>query len=120
MLRVPGPALLRARGAAAVETAIIMPLLLFVVFGLVDFGRMLNAQLQLTEAAREGARASVLHQSPGSRVDQVVTLNGGATTSVVSACPPAYSAVPDTAIADIQVQYAFQFITPVAALATLM
>src|SRR5438477_589960 len=45
------------RGAAAVEMALVLPLLLFVIFGLIEFGRMLNTQLTLTEAARAGALA---------------------------------------------------------------
>ncbi|WP_033345364.1 TadE family protein [Catenuloplanes japonicus] len=48
------------RGAAAVETALVLPLLLMVIFAMVDFGRMLNAQIRVTEAAREGARAFTL------------------------------------------------------------
>lgn len=48
------------RGAAAVEMAIVLPLLLLVLFGLVDFGRAFNAQMQLTQAAREGVRVVVL------------------------------------------------------------
>lgn len=46
------------RGAAAVEFALVIPVVLLVVFGIIDFGRLLNAQLQVSEAAREGARAA--------------------------------------------------------------
>ena len=46
----------RDRGAAAVEFALLLPLLLLIVFGIIDFGRALNAQITLTQAAREGAR----------------------------------------------------------------
>jgi hypothetical protein len=49
---------IRDRGAAAVEFALVVPVLLIVVFGIIDFGRMLNAQLQVSEASREGARAA--------------------------------------------------------------
>lgn len=48
------------RGAAAVEFALVVPVLLIVVFGIIDFGRMMNAQLQVSEAAREGARAATV------------------------------------------------------------
>jgi Flp pilus assembly protein TadG len=44
------------RGAAAVEMALVMPLLLFVIFAIVDFGRAYNTQIQLSQAAREGVR----------------------------------------------------------------
>ena len=53
------------RGAAAVEMALVLPMLLFVVFGIIDFGRLLNAQITLTEAAREGARAAAMGQTVG-------------------------------------------------------
>ena len=49
------------QGAAAVEMALVLPLLLLLLFGIIDFGRVLNAQITLTEAAREGARAAALH-----------------------------------------------------------
>jgi Flp pilus assembly protein TadG len=50
------------RGATAVEFALLLPLLLLIVMGIVDFGRMLNAQQTLTQAAREGARLVALAQ----------------------------------------------------------
>lgn len=48
------------RGAAAVEFAIILPVLLLVIAGIVDFGRAYFTQIELTNAAREGARAAVM------------------------------------------------------------
>lgn len=48
------------RGASAVEFAILMPLLLLVVGGIIDFGRYFFTEIQLTNAAREGARAAVV------------------------------------------------------------
>src|ERR1039458_5924651 len=52
----------RERGAAAVEFALLLPVLLLLVFGIVDFGRALNAQITLTQAAREGVRLAALGQ----------------------------------------------------------
>ena len=48
------------RGAAAVEMALILPVLLLLVGGIIDFGRAFNAQMTLTQAAREGARMQSL------------------------------------------------------------
>ena len=44
------------RGAAAVEFALVLPLLLLLVFGIVDFGRVYHEQVTLTHGAREGVR----------------------------------------------------------------
>jgi Flp pilus assembly protein TadG len=44
------------RGAAAVEFALVLPLLLALIFGMIDFGRAYNQQITLTQLAREGAR----------------------------------------------------------------
>ena len=48
------------RGAAAVEMALVMPLLILMVMGIIDFGRIFNGEIQLSQAAREGARIAAL------------------------------------------------------------
>jgi Flp pilus assembly protein TadG len=48
------------RGASAVEFAIVLPVLFLVIAGIVDFGRAYFYQIQLANAAREGARAAVI------------------------------------------------------------
>ena len=50
----------RDAGASAVEMAIVLPLLALLVFGIIDFGRALNAQIQISQAAREGVRLAAL------------------------------------------------------------
>lgn len=45
------------RGAAIVEMAIVLPLLLLLVFGIVEFGRAYMTDISVTHAAREGSRA---------------------------------------------------------------
>jgi hypothetical protein len=91
--------------------ALIMPLLLLVVFGIIDFGRMLNTQITLTEAAREGARAAALGFDPAARLHR--TLNGttlAATT--VTRCPDDDL----TADAVVTVTHAFRPVTPLGSL----
>ena len=53
----------RESGAAAVEFAIILPLLLMVVGGAIDFGRLYYQQAVLTNAARDGARLASMGAS---------------------------------------------------------
>ncbi|MGQ1796395.1 TadE/TadG family type IV pilus assembly protein [Kocuria oceani] len=44
------------RGAAAVEFALVVPVLLAMMLGIIEFGRAYNVQISLTHAARETAR----------------------------------------------------------------
>lgn len=53
------------RGAVAVEMAILLPLLLLILIGIMEFGRVLNVQVSLTQAAREGARYAAVHYQDG-------------------------------------------------------
>ncbi len=98
------------RGSAAVELALLMPLLLLVVFGVIDFGRMLNTQITLTEAAREGARAAALGFDPGARVARTAT--GITLSTVVTACPDADL----SADAVVDLSHAFRPVTPLGSL----
>jgi Flp pilus assembly protein TadG len=52
------------RGAALVEFALILPILVMFVFGIIEFGREYSARIQLTSAVREGARAAALGFDP--------------------------------------------------------
>ncbi|TDW30408.1 TadE/TadG family type IV pilus assembly protein [Cryobacterium psychrophilum] len=52
------------RGAAAVEFALILPVLLLLVLGVIEFSRVYNVQISLSNAAREGARTMAIHNNP--------------------------------------------------------
>lgn len=47
-------------GASAVEFALILPILVLMVFGIFEFGRAYNVQIQLSGAAREGVRVMAI------------------------------------------------------------
>jgi hypothetical protein len=49
------------RGQSLVETALALPVLAFLTFGLLDFGRAYYFQVAITNAAREGARTAILN-----------------------------------------------------------
>ncbi|MCU1599813.1 MAG: pilus assembly protein [Frankiales bacterium] len=54
-------------GAAAVEFALVVPVLLAVVFGIIDYGIWFNSSLNLRQGVRDGARqAAVSNFSSGS------------------------------------------------------
>ena len=50
----------RQDGAAAVEFALLLPLLILLLFGFIQFGTAFNARIQATNAAREAARLAVV------------------------------------------------------------
>lgn len=52
------------RGVAAIEFALLLPILVLFTFGIVEFGRAFNAQVTVTHAAREGARALIVGDDP--------------------------------------------------------
>jgi len=50
--RVPGD----SRGAAAVELGLVIGILMMLLFGIIEFGLVLNRYISVTQASREGAR----------------------------------------------------------------
>ena len=64
------------RGAALLETALTVPMILLISVGIFEFGRAYQTWQVLTNAAREGARIAVLHRS----TDAEVTATRAATT----------------------------------------
>ncbi|HUP75245.1 MAG TPA: TadE/TadG family type IV pilus assembly protein [Acidimicrobiales bacterium] len=81
----------RERGAAAVEFAIVLPLLLLLVFGIIEFGRGYEAKVQLTGSVREGARALALGrtaaQAQQAVIDAAPGLNPPLTAANISTTP---------------------------------
>src|SRR4051794_32819466 len=51
------------RGAAAVELALVLPVLMLPVIGIIQFGLAFNRQISLSGGAREGARGLALHST---------------------------------------------------------
>jgi Flp pilus assembly protein TadG len=78
----------KRRGATAVEFAIVAPLFVLLVFGVIEFGRALMVKQIITNAAREGARRAIIESSTETEVKQVVNAYltgasvGGATVTV--------------------------------------
>ena len=52
------------KGASLVEFALLLPLLMLITFGIIEFGLLFYNQQVITNASREGARAGVVYQLP--------------------------------------------------------
>lgn len=81
-------------GSTLLETALIFPLLLTLVVGIIDFSRLMNAYLEMTRVAYEATR------SGGAISDLVYTDGTGAVTDNRLACPVSQGqTIPGTSIA---------------------
>lgn len=104
----------RERGAAAVEFALILPLLLVIVFGIVNFGFMLSDRQAVSQAAAEGARAAAVALSnqeaagEGAIRDALGTqrLSCAGNVCTVDIAPCANDASKQCATADVTLAYA--------------
>jgi Flp pilus assembly protein TadG len=97
-----GPKAPKELGAVAVEFALILPIFLMIVFGIVEFGRAYNIQVSLSEAARETARYTAIHSAD-------------AGFSPADARAVGISAAPSVALAPANIQIAYSSGTACAA-----
>ena len=110
------------RGAALIETAITIPLVLLVSVAIFEFGRAYQTWQVLTNAAREGARVAVLEAYTDTQVTDIVRnyLTGGRLPNAASASIQLDRNVPfgTTTASRVTVNYPFQFMVlgPVARL----
>jgi Flp pilus assembly protein TadG len=111
------------RGAALIETAITIPMILLVSVAIFEFGRAYQTWQVLTNAAREGARVSILSDATDDQVTSAVRnymtsgrLTGAATAAVVVERGVAFG--PGTTASRITINYPFNFmvLNPVARL----
>ncbi len=59
------------RGQALAEFALVLPLILFFIAGIIEFGRAWNIKQAVTDAAREGARYAVVQDDDIQTTDDV-------------------------------------------------
>jgi Flp pilus assembly protein TadG len=103
------------RGAAAVEFALVVPVLLLLVFGVAEFGRAYNIQTTLSGAAREGARTMALQNDAGAAnaatvaAARALELSSGQISVSPGACPLSDITSADTV--RVTVTYQMPFVT---------
>lgn len=119
------------RGAVVVEFALIFPILILLVLGILEFGLGYHAWDATQNAAREGARLGAVSPDVGeiearvrgttSFLDQSgldVTIQCGVTGGTFSACPAA-SGWDEGDIVRVTVDYSYDFVTPLPNLVAL-
>jgi Flp pilus assembly protein TadG len=60
------------RGASVVEFAIILPLIVWLIFGILEIGFALYDKTMITHASREGARAGIIFRVPAVADEEII------------------------------------------------
>ena len=113
-----------ARGAEILEFAVVLPLLLFVLAGIIDMGLLFNNYETLTNAAREGARMAAvpgwIEDDVKARVKLYLQADGMDTTAVVTTVTPVAINVPGGVVSGVKVgvsyPYKYLILGPIAQL----
>jgi Flp pilus assembly protein TadG len=105
----------KEKGQSLLELALILPLLIIILAGVLDLGRLYYAYVAVTDAAAEGASYAAIHPEPGKR-DEVLQRAQEASRGLVQIdpamvevdCPAVASGAPIT----VTVSYSFTVATP--------
>ena len=104
----------RQSGQALVEIALVLPILLMVLMGIIDFGRVFHGYLAVTNAARAAVRQAAVGASDAlviqTAMDSSSTLDISQVTVTVS--PSLFQRYPGGSIT-VQVQYNLAILTPI-------
>ena len=103
------------KGAALIEAAVTVPIILLISVGIFEFGRAYQTQQVLVNAAREGARLAVIEGSTDAQVRERVNayLTAGGLTAVGDGAIPINRTTPLTGTSTgstVEIDYPFQFI----------
>lgn len=105
------------KGQSLVETALVLPIILLILTGIVDFGLLFNNYLIVSNASREGARSAVIG-STNEQIRAVVntvaaSLDSDKLTITISPDLPAGRS--KGVAAAVTVEYEYSMITPIIA-----
>ena len=103
----------KKRGQALVEFALILPVLLLFLMGIIEFGLFFNSYLNITFGSREGARiASLDTNATTETIADAVRTTTPSITSITVTVQPAAPRVTGSAVT-VTVSTQYTFITPV-------
>jgi Flp pilus assembly protein TadG len=111
------------RGQALVEAALVLPLLLLVLVGIMEVGRAWNIHQVVTHAAREGARAAAVWHDTGNAEDSAKAVAGRSLAAASVSFDPADITVigdgpgSEEVEVTVDIEYNFILLGPVMSLA---
>ena len=107
-------------GSVVVEFALVLPILVLLLFGMIEFGRGYNARVELVSAVREGARAAALGENAATVTTKTKAAAPGLTADDINvSATAACTTVPTPADVTVTATYPFQYDIPLFRSATL-
>lgn len=113
-MRLVGKLIRDKQGQALVELALVLPLLILLIMGTMEFGRIFHSYLLITNASREGARAGIISETDTQIKTKVkdVTATLGLTDTQITITPAPSSRARGVPLT-VTVNYSLNLITPV-------
>jgi len=95
------------------EFALVIPIVLLVFMGIFDFGRMIFAYNDISNAAREGARKAIVTQNVTAITDEAMAATTGLATSEVDVNVTPCTTLKIGCLITVNVAYDWKPITPI-------
>lgn len=111
MLKINLKNIRNRRGQGLVEMALVLPVLILLLMGIIEFGRVLHGVLVVTQAAREGARSMAVNEGTATASSKIYATASSVDPALLSiAISPADPARGDEVT--VTVTYPVQIVTP--------
>jgi Flp pilus assembly protein TadG len=102
------------KGQALVEFAVILPLLLLLIMGIIEFGMMLNSYLTVRNVSREGARAGIVGSTNAEIENTIISTSPNLEESKLTInITPAEGSRKSGDTLTVQLTYKYELIVPI-------
>ncbi|MGB3367148.1 MAG: TadE/TadG family type IV pilus assembly protein [Acidaminobacteraceae bacterium] len=107
------------KGQSIVEMALILPIIMLLFMGILDFGRIMNSQIQISSASRSGARLAAIGKSDSDIINMIsISTNTLKPANLIVTITPNQAARSSEDIVTVLVEYDIQVLTPGVSLIT--
>lgn len=100
------------RGQALVELALTLPLLIMLVMGIIEFGRIFHSYILVTNASREGARIAITGADNTTIISRVNDVSGTLGSVTVVITPNDKALRKSNTSVEVNVKHNLSLITP--------
>ncbi|MEN1760996.1 TadE family protein [Anoxynatronum sibiricum] len=105
----------KENGQSLVELALILPIIVLLLFGTVEFGRVFYSYITVTSGVREGVRVAAIGKNDAeieARIREAVTLAESDTRLQILSITPAEGSRPPGVPVTVEIRYNMPLITP--------